>query len=66
MQFLIYTDGGKVVMRPHNQDDPYRRKPNIARAQQTLHWNPVVSEWVAGTVEPRTSIIQTPWGRPDN
>ncbi|XP_064394685.1 UDP-glucuronic acid decarboxylase 1-like isoform X2 [Halichondria panicea] len=39
---LDMLDGGKVVMRPHNQDDPYKRKPNIARAQRILQWNPVV------------------------
>ena len=33
-------------MKPHNQDDPYRRKPDITRAQELLQWSPVVSTWL--------------------
>ena len=32
-----------MEMKPHNQDDPHRRKPDISRAKKQLNWSPVVS-----------------------
>ena len=34
---------GNIEMKPHNQDDPNRRKPDITKAQVHLHWKPTVS-----------------------
>lgn len=33
----------RVNLQPSQQDDPHRRRPNIARAQRELNWTPVVS-----------------------
>nr|WP_294395008.1 UDP-glucuronic acid decarboxylase family protein [uncultured Sphingomonas sp.] len=34
------ADRDRVVFRPRPQDDPYRRRPDISRAQQLLGWVP--------------------------
>ena len=32
-----------LIFKPGLEDDPLRRKPDISRAEQLLHWRPVVS-----------------------
>ena len=40
----LLLSGGvtRVNLQPSQQDDPHRRRPNIARAQRELSWTPVV------------------------
>lgn len=41
---ITYTNSqSKIDFRPLPNDDPRRRKPNIAKSQQTLNWQPEVS-----------------------
>lgn len=44
-QFIIQLTQSKSVIHylPPLADDPYRRRPDITRAQHQLHWDPVVS-----------------------
>ena len=62
----------EVIYRPLPQDDPRRRRPNIARAQQLLGWEPTTTledgiratigwfaQELAGTAEADTRVVAT-------
>jgi nucleoside-diphosphate-sugar epimerase len=49
-----------IAFEPKRQDDPERRRPDIAKARQRLHWSPRISpeeglrrtvEWFRGEIE---------------
>ena len=54
----LLLSGGvtRVNLQPSQQDDPRRRRPNIARAQRELNWTPVVRMWSAGHVSVYTCV----------
>jgi UDP-glucuronate decarboxylase len=69
MVAAMVPTAGKIVYRPLPQDDPQRRRPDIARAEAVLGWRPTVAlasglrqtiDWFSTTLdgEPRPVVPQ--------
>ncbi|MBM3301570.1 MAG: GDP-mannose 4,6-dehydratase, partial [Deltaproteobacteria bacterium] len=59
---MIPDTGSGIVYKPLPKDDPHRRKPDIALAQEKLNWNPTVAmeEGLHATVEYFRGNLRTP------
>jgi UDP-glucuronate decarboxylase len=57
----------KIEYRPLPQDDPKQRRPDIARAQETLGWTPTTSleEGLAKTVAYFEQLLKSGAAMPD-
>ena len=66
-ELVVAKVGGEASMefRPLPQDDPTQRQPNIAKARETLGWNPKVAleEGLDATIAYFKRLSETPLSR---